>query len=250
MTPLVSVIVPCYNAGEYLNDSINSVIGQSYQNWELLIIDDCSTDNSAQIIQRFTECDSRIKSFKTLNKSGSPSLPRNIGIDNANGKYIAFLDADDIWMPDKLKKQVEWMESSGLVFGYSFYEKIDFNGNKSNRIVKTRKTSTYQSLLKSNAIPCLTSILERKAIGNTRFKPIQQEDFCFWLDILKKGYCAHNLCEVTAYYREAPDSRSANKIRMFREHWRVIRNHHHINLLLACYYMITYTISGLIKYMK
>ena len=102
MTPLVSVFVTCYNAGEYLNDSINSVIGQSYQNWELLIIDDCSTDNSAQIIQRFTECDSRIKSFKTLNKSGSPSLPRNIGIDNADGKYIVTAWYSDILFMRKL----------------------------------------------------------------------------------------------------------------------------------------------------
>ncbi|MDE7109771.1 MAG: glycosyltransferase, partial [Muribaculaceae bacterium] len=166
------------------------------------------------------------------------------------GKYIAFLDADDLWFPDKLEKQVGFMEKNHYHLGYSFYEKMDFAGKRNDRIVCTRRETGYQDLLKSNSIPCLTSIITREAIGDTRFKRIPQEDFCFWLDILKKGYRAYNLCEVTALYREANNSRSANKVDMFKGYWNVIRNHQKIGLFHSFYYMTTYTILGLAKYLK
>ena len=250
MESLVSIITPCYNAAEFISQTIDSVLNQSFSNFEMLIIDDSSTDNSSSIIHKYSLKDSRIKYLKTQNPSGSPSLPRNIGIENAKGKYIAFLDADDIWLADKLQKEVEFLEQNKYDLVYSYYEKIDFNGTRNNRIIKTREQTTYQDLLKSNSIPCLTSIIRREAIGKTRFKQIPQEDFCFWLDILKKGYTAHNLCEVTALYREAKTSRSANKLDMFKGYWNVIRNHQHIGFIPSCYYMITYTILGFAKYLK
>ena len=104
MNPQISVITPCYNAESTIRETIDSVLRQTFKDWELLIIDDCSTDNSAEIIREYSSRDSRIKYFKTEEKSGSPSTPRNIGIDNASGEYIAFLDADDVWLPDKLAK--------------------------------------------------------------------------------------------------------------------------------------------------
>lgn len=127
---------------------------------------------------------------------------------------------------------------------------MNWDGKRDNRLIQTRKISTYRSLLKSNSIPCLTSLVSRRAIGDTRFKQIPQEDFCFWLDILKKGYTAHNICEVTALYREAKNSRSANKLDMFKGYWNVIRNHQHIGLMPACLCMVTYTILGFAKYLK
>lgn len=247
---IISIVTPCYNANSTISNTIDSVRSQTYQNWEILIIDDCSQDKSAEIIKQYAAQDARIHYFKTDKPSGSPAVPRNIGIENAKGKYIAFLDSDDIWMPDKLQREVYFLEQNGYDLVYSFYEKIDWEGKRDNRIIKTRTTTTYCDLLKSNSIPCLTSIISRKAIGHTRFKQIPQEDFCFWLDILKKGYTAHNLCEVTALYREAKNSRSANKMDMFKGYWNVIRNHQNIGLLPACYYMITYTIMGLAKYLK
>ena len=216
----------------------------------MLIIDDCSSDNSLEIIKEFVRADSRIRFFQTDAKSGSPALPRNIGIENARGKYISFLDADDIWLPDKLKHEVEFAEKIGCCLVYSYYEKMDWQGNRANRIVKTREVSTYHSLLKSNSIPCLTSMVSREIVGNTRFKNIPQEDFCFWLDILKKGYAGYNLGKVTALYREARNSRSARKIDMFKGYWNVIRNHQNIKLIPAFYYMTTYSVLGIIKYLK
>lgn len=246
----VSVITPCYNAANHLPEAIESVINQTFKNWELLIIDDCSSDNTEQIVNGYLKKDDRIRYFKTNRNTGSPSQPRNIGIEKSEGTYIAFLDSDDIWFPDKLEKQMRFIEGNNYDLIYSFYEKMTFDGKRSDRVIKTRKVTRYSDLLKSNSIPCLTSVITRETIGNTRFKQIPQEDFCFWLEILKKGIVAHNLCEVTALYREAKTSRSANKLDMFKGYWNVIRNHQRIGLLSASFYMVTYTILGLAKYLK
>lgn len=247
---MVSIITPCYNAESTIAQTIESILAQTFEDWEMQIIDDCSTDSSPEIIKGYAAKDSRIKYFKTPNKSGSPSLPRNIGIDNSKGKYVAFLDSDDLWLPDKLERQIKFLEENGYDLGYSYYEKMDWEGRRNNRIICTRAKTRYRDILKSNSIPCLTSIIKKDKIENTRFKQIPQEDFCFWLDILKKGIVAHNLCEVTALYREAKTSRSANKLDMFKGYWNVIRNHQHIGFLPSCLYMVTYTIYGFAKYLK
>lgn len=246
----VSIVTPCYNAVRYLSQTIESVIYQTYLDWEMLIVDDCSSDNSHKIIESYASKDARIKYLRTDRPSGSPSLPRNIGIDNAKGKYIAFLDADDLWLPDKIERQVKFMERNKYDLTYSFYEKMDWQGNRNKRIIETRDVTTYNKLLKSNSIPCLTSMIRKDVIGKTRFKQIPQEDFCFWLDILKKGVTAYNMKEVTALYREAKNSRSANKLDMFKGYWNVIRNHQNISFIPACFDMITYTALGLAKYLK
>lgn len=160
------------------------------------------------------------------------------------------MDADDVWMPEKLQLEVDFAEKNNYSLVYSFYEKMDWAGIRNGRVIKTKSKSTFRSLLHSNSIPCLTSLVNREAIGKTRFKQIPQEDFCFWLDILKKGYTAYNLQKVTSLYREANNSRSSNKIDMFKGYWNVIRNHQHISLPLCWYYMITYTINGFAKYIK
>lgn len=247
---MVSIITPCYNAVRYLSQTIESVIYQTFLDWEMLIVDDCSSDNSRKIIESYASKDARIKYFRTDRPSGSPSLPRNIGIENAKGKHIAFLDADDLWLPDKLERQVKFMERNKYDLTYSFYEKMDWQGNRNKRIIETRDVTTYNKLLKSNSIPCLTSMIRKDVIGKTRFKQIPQEDFCFWLDILKKGVTAYNMKEVTALYREAKNSRSANKLDMFKGYWNVIRNHQNISFIPACFDMITYTALGLAKYLK
>ncbi|MDE5843970.1 MAG: glycosyltransferase [Muribaculaceae bacterium] len=248
--PLISIITPCFNAEAYLSQTIESLINQTYTNWELIIINDCSTDNSLNIIKDFQEKDRRIKLYNTCRSSGSPSEPRNIGINNADGEYIAFLDADDIWFSEKLEIQINFMKKNNYDISYSYYEKINWSGVKNNRVIKTRKITTFRNILKSNSIPCLTSMVSKKAIGETRFKQIPQEDFCFWIDILKKGFKAYNMCVVTALYRESPSSRSSNKLAMFKGYWNVIRREQHINFVRCCYFMITYSILGFIKFIK
>ncbi len=250
MDTCISIITPCFNGAQTISETIESVLNQRHQNWEMIIVDDVSTDASPAIIRSYAAKDARIRYLRTDAPSGSPALPRNIGIDNACGRFIAFLDADDVWLPEKLEKQVAFMTARNCPLSYSYYEKMDWQGNRNERIVRTRDLTTYGSILKSNSIPCLTSMIRRDAVGDTRFKQIPQEDFCFWLDILKKGYTALNMCEVTALYREAPASRSSNKLDMFKGYWNVIRNHQRIAFLPACYYMMTYTVLGIAKYLK
>ncbi len=248
--PLVSIITPAYNASGVIRETIESVINQTFQDWELLIVDDCSSDNTSDIIKEYTEKDERIKYLKTSHSSGSPSLPRNMGIDEAKGKYIAFLDADDIWLPDKLSDQIQFMEENKINFVYSDYEKIDYRGNRNNRIIKMPKESSFWDVIETCTIPCLTVVLTRDIIGNTRFKDIPKEDFAFWLDILKKDIHAHNVDGVHALYREQPNSRSSNKFQMIKDQWRVLRQIEGVKPVVASYFMLKYLFFGIKKYIK
>ena len=250
MDLLVSVIIPCYNAEATIGQTIQSVIDQTYSNWEMIIVDDCSSDRSARIIAEYAAQDSRIKYLTTAEPSGSPALPRNIGIDCAMGTYIAFLDADDIWLPYKLQMELEFAIDNQYPLIYSYYEKISWDGKRNGRIIRTRDLTTYSSLLKSNSIPCLTSLIRKDIVGKIRFRQIPQEDFCFWLDILHTGVKGYNLKKVTALYREANGSRSSNKLNMFKGYWNVIYKYQKVNFIFCCYYMITYSIMGLLKYLK
>lgn len=249
-SPLVSIVTPAYNAQATISLMIESVISQTYQNWELLIVDDCSTDNTKELVKEFCRKDDRIKYFCTDHPTGGPAVPRNIAIENSQGEYVAFLDADDQWLPNKLEKQVRFCEENNYSFTYSNYEKMTWDGKRDARIVKTREVTNYNDLLLYSSIPCLTTFIKRSLIGDSRFKNIPQEDFCFWLDLLKKGNIAYNMCDVTALYREAKNSRSANKLNMVIAHWNVIRKFQHIGLLKACLYMMTYSFLGFVKYIK
>ncbi|MCF0210542.1 MAG: glycosyltransferase [Bacteroidales bacterium] len=250
MNELFSIITPCYNAGKFIEQTIKSVLSQTYTNWEMLIVDDCSTDNSAEIIKKYAEQDSRIFYYKTEKSSGSPALPRNIGIDNSKGKYIAFLDSDDLWLEDKLEKQYKYLTEHNCNFVYSNYEKIDFQGKRENRIVEVRKTTGYKDMLKVNSIPCLTSCLSRDLIGDNRFKQIQNEDFEFWLQILKKGSVAYNIGDITSLYRESENSRSSNKIKIIKSRWNIIRTREKISLIASLYYIIYYAFAATLKFIK
>ena len=246
----VSIITPCYNAENTIEETIRSVLTQTFIDWELLIIDDCSTDNSAEIIKRHVANDSRIKYFKTDRCTGSPSLPRNIGINNAKGKYIAFLDADDIWLKDKLTKQITFMEENNIDFCYSDYEKINYSGIRSNRFLKMPSKATYWDVIESCYIPCLTVVLRRSVIGSTRFKDVKKEDWVFWLDILRKRIIAINCNENLALYREQKKSRSSNKIHMIKQQWSILRKEEGIKVPVALYFMCKYIFHGISKYLK
>lgn len=158
---LVSIIMPCYNASQFISDSINSVLSQTYQNWELIICDDCSTDDSVEIIQFYCKKDKRIKMLQTESPSGSPVIPRNICITQAQGRFIAFLDADDLWLPLKLEKQISLFDKKNIAVVFSDYEKINENGEKQNRIVKAQEYLSYKNELCGNKIGNLTACNQR-----------------------------------------------------------------------------------------
>lgn len=228
LNPLVSVIMPSYNCAIYLKDSISSVLNQVYTNWELIIADNCSTDNSREIINRYCASDSRIKFIGCEYNSGSPARPRNIGINNAKGKYVCFLDADDLWMEDKLQKQIEYLEAHNDVFMlYGRYKilkngtilknniKPDSRGMKAGRIF-------HDLFLSDNFIPCVTVMFRNQYDENYLFDedPRSMEDFDLWLRISKKEKVAF-LDEPLAIYRLHDTSTTAS-IKVFLLKYRTL----------------------------
>lgn len=248
---IVSVIMPCYNAGLYIEQAIKSVLAQTFKDWELLIIDDCSTDHSASIIKRYQEQDSRIRYFETDRPSGSPAIPRNIGIENAKGKYFAFLDSDDVWLPEKLQEQFSFIEKKGYQFVFSNYEKISVTGERANRCVLVKTEASYRDILRSCEIPCLTVLIHKKLFKEVRFRQVVKEDYVAWLEILRlNNVKAYNTGKVHALYREVPLSRSGGIFNRIKNQWYVLRNVEQIHFIFACYLLFCFGIKGFIKYLK
>lgn len=251
MNILISIITPCYNSKSTIQATIQSVLEQTYPYWEMLIIDDCSTDGSDIIIQQYCKQDSRIKYLKTNKPSGSPAQPRNIGLDYAIGEYICFLDSDDCWLPTKLEDQIKFIKKNNYDFIYSNYEKISFDGKRNQRIIITKQQSNYNDNLRTCEIPCLTVLLKKGIIGTTRFLPnMPKEDYIFWLTILKKGITAYNTNQIHGLYRESHYSRSSNKVSMIKAQWYILRKVENINFQLALYYLLLYLWYGLKKFVK
>lgn len=241
MKGLVSVIMPVYNAGFFLEEAIRSVMAQSYTEWELLVIDDCSTDDSSILIHSLMEQELRIRYYKTDNPSGSPILPRNIGIRHARGKYIAFLDSDDVWLPDKLEKQLDLFgKYEDMAIGFSDYEKMTEEGERNGRIVRAPAVTTYKELLKGNVIGCLTAVYDTAKVGKLFFRKHSHEDYILWLDILKRGYVARNTQTLEALYRVRGNSVSSNKWKAMRWQWSIYRNIERIGFLGSVYYFLHY----------
>lgn len=250
MACTVSVITPCYNSESVIKETIESVLEQTYQDWEMLIIDDCSTDRSAEIILAYCKIHPRIKYMKTEFASGSPALPRNLGIKYANGRYIAFLDSDDLWLPQKLEEQLSLFENENVAIVYSDYEKMDMMGKRAGRVIKALAQTSYRELLKENVIACLTAVYDVNKVGKVYFSRVGHEDFVVWLSILKKGFRALNTNTVTALYREQNKSLSANKWKAISWTWNIYRNVENLTFLRSCYYFMHYAVRAGFKYFK
>lgn len=193
----VSVITPSYNSSPHISEAIASVINQSYSNWEMIIVDDCSTDNSIELIQSFVDQDSRIKLINLPENSGA-AIARNTAIKAAEGRYTAFLDSDDLWHPIKLEKQIQYMKYKNIAFSFSSYEKIDENGLPFG-VVYIPKKVNYYKLLKTNVIGCLTAMYDAEKLGKV-YMPLntRREDFATWLAILKQVDYAYGMPDVLA----------------------------------------------------
>lgn len=241
MQEKVSVIMPVHNAEKYLSESISSVLQQTYPYWELLIVDDCSTDNSLAIINRYAVLDARIRCLKTDAPSGSPCLPRNLGIKAAQGRFIAFLDSDDCWLPNKLEQQLCLFGETGTIgLVFSDYEKMSEEGERNNRVIKAPMKVSYKQLLRGNVIGCLTAVYDTAKVGKMFFMQHTHEDYILWLSILKKGFVAVNTGTVEALYRVRRNSVSSNKLKVLSWQWDIYRNIEKTGLLKAVYYFAHY----------
>lgn len=242
----VSIITPSYNCSEYIEKTILSILNQSYDNWELIIVDDCSSDNSIEVINNYVLEDQRIRLLCLESNSGA-AVARNTGIQEANGRFIAFLDSDDSWHSEKLNKQLNFMLENDYAFTYTAYHKVDENGIYLSPVNIPLKTS-YNELLKTCVIGCLTVMYDTKKLGKVYFPLIRKrQDFALWLKILKVENYAYGLNEDLANYTVRSDSISANKFKAAQYNWHLYRNIEKLSILKSLYYFSHYMIKGILR---
>ena len=243
--PLVSIVVPVYNAARFMDDTIQTVLSQTYQNWELLLVDDCSSDESVQIIKKYQKKDERIKLFKLSENSGA-AIARNTGIDKAKGRYLAFLDADDLWVKNKLELQVAFMQEKNAAFSFTGYEFADENGKPNGKKVHVPQTITYKQALRNTIISTITVMFDLQIINKlTIYMPdIGSEDTATWWKILKTIDKAYGLNEILSYYRRTKESLSANKIKAISRTWNLYVNIEQLSLIYSLYCFSVYTFNA------
>ena len=242
----VSIIVPMYNAEKFIGKTIESVLAQTYQNWEMLIMNDVSTDNSLAIVSLYAKKDERIKIVNTEKNVGVVK-GRNFLIDLASGKYIAFLDADDYWHNEKLEKQIKFMKEKNASISCTEYTRVKENEEKINDVIIKEEIS-YNDMLKNNYLGCLTVIYDAEKIGKRYFKELEKnEDYVLWLEIVKDVNTIYGLKENLAYYRVLDNSRSSNKVKTAKVRWEIYRKIEKLSLLKSIYYFLHYAIRAVLK---
>lgn len=247
--PLVSIITAVYNCSDYIYEMINSVIKQTYDNWELIIVDDCSKDGTDKIIINFVNQDNRIKIIKNKNNLGA-GLSRNKAIEFAKGEYIAFLDGDDIWANQKLEIQICLMEKNNWVFSHTSYGYISESGKKIKETFHVSKQPVgYDHLLKKTEISCLTAVYNQKKIGKYYMSHHRRkQDYALWLKILKDGYYSYPIDDELAYYRQRPGSATSKKYKLVVYHLIFLRETQGLSLIASMYYTMYWVFNGIIRY--
>jgi len=241
MKEMVSIIVPVYCAAPYIAETIEMVEEQTYQNWELLLIDDRSPDNSAEIIQNMIEKLSgqapvRIRLIRKEKNEGAASA-RNTGIGLAKGRYIAFLDADDIWRPEKLEKELSFMEEKQAAFAFTAYEFGDEKARGTGRIVRAPERLTYRKALSRTVIFTSTVIFDTAKISKEliRMPDVASEDTATWWKVLRNGYTAYGLNEALVIYRRPAKSLSSNKFVALKRIWNLYRREERLSLPVSAF---------------
>ena len=251
MHELVSIITPMYNSENFIGETIKSVLNQTYIYWEMIIVDDASSDNSIAIVEKITNEESRIKLIKSSIDLG-PAKARNMGIELASGRYISFLDSDDLWLPEKLEKQILFMKEKKCALSYSSYQKIDYEGAYFGKVIIKNLKPSYHDLLKTNHIGCLTAMIDLNVIKNKEFMPNikKRHDHGLWLLIVKKGYAVYGIQEILAQFRYRSGSISHDKISSAYYQWKLYREFENLNYVKCIYYMITWAWNGLLKWLQ
>lgn len=245
---LVSIITPVYKCERFIEETIKSVLSQTYENLEMILIDDCSPDNSAMIINKYVKKDQRIKYVK-LDKNSGAAVARNKALEEANGRYIAYLDADDLWKNDKLEKQIRFMVENNYAFTCTDYEKIDESGN-SLKIIKIPKMVDYNLFLKNTIIQTVGVMVDTKITGKDVLKMPnirRRQDAATWCQLLKAGYDCYEVPEVLSYYRVVSNSLSSNKFKAIKMNWYWYRKIEKLSLLRTCYCFVGYAFNAIKK---
>lgn len=247
MSDLISIITPCYNSSKFINECVNSVLLQSYCNWELLLVDDCSNDNSKELLLNIEKKDERIKVTFLDNNIGAANA-RNVAIQKAKGKYIAFLDSDDSWDSKKLDKQISFMVQNDIAFSFTSYQSISENGLDIISVIEAPYKMTYNNYLKNTIIGCLTVIIDREKVGDFEMPSIRSShDMALWLLIMKRGFVAYGFNENLANYRIVSSSNTSSKWDAAKDVWRVYRNLEKLSFFYSIWCFLNYAFNAVIK---
>lgn len=231
---LVSIIMPAYNSEKYIEEAINSVINQTYKNWELIIVDDNSIDDTRMIVKRIAEKDVRINYIK-LNINSGAAVARNTAINNSHGKYIAFLDSDDRWYPKKLERQLSFMVQNNYAFTCTMYDKINKKSERIQKVVPVYPKLGYKGILKHNlgnsTVIYNSEILGKQTIPNIK----KRNDYVMWLQIIKDSNYLYGLDSILSSHRIRPSSLSQDKISLVKYHWKVYREIEKLSIIKSSY---------------
>lgn len=237
---LVSIITPAYNCENYIADTIESVLKQTYNNWEMIIVNDCSVDKTQEIVEYYTKADPRIKLIN-LEKNSGVVIARNVALNMSVGEYVAFLDSDDLWKSKKLEKQISFMKSNQYAFCFSGYELIDECGISLNKTIKTPPYLKYSQAIRNTTIGCLTVCINRKIVGEFRMPQLKHgEDHATWISILQKKFIAYSINESLAYYRVSSTSMTGKKLKVIKMQWKNYREFYKFSLLKSFFYFTSY----------
>lgn len=247
--PIVSIIMPAYNAKKYIANAIQSVIDQTIENWELLVIDDCSNDGTVEIIEKFVLSDKRIKLIYNPENIGV-SETRNRGIQQALGEWIAFLDSDDLWKQNKLEKQFEVAKSVNAEFLFTGASYINEDGKPFKGQFSVPYINTFSTLKKQNVISCSSVLLKKYHFENIKMENDRlHEDYVVWLRILRRGICAYGINEPLLTYRISKNSKSGNKFKTLKMTYKVFR-FIGINPFSSSYYTFRHILGSIVKYKR
>ncbi|WP_225420743.1 glycosyltransferase family 2 protein [Lacticaseibacillus porcinae] len=241
----VSVVMPAHNGSHFIEDSIQSVLTQTLSDLELLVVDDASTDNTVELVNNIAQQDKRVRLIQ-LPENHGVAFARNAGIQAATGDYVAYLDSDDLWLPNKLELQYALMSSQGLQLTYGSYELIDQDGHDIGSRMISESSLTHRDLLKGNRIGLLSVMLDRKTAVSHQFPEIHHEDYACWLSITREDIVAYRVStEPLAKYRKHQTSLSANKMQAATWTWHIYRDFEGLNIFKASYYFAHYMIMAL-----
>lgn len=246
----ISVVMPCHNGADFIEAAIRSVQDQTEKDWELLIINDGSQDGSQALIDQYTAADRRIKSFTHETALGAGAA-RNTGLANATGRYVAFLDCDDLWKPEKLSVQAAQMEQAGAALSTTYYDVIDENGVTTGRVEPFDRVFTFGRLLKCNDIGCSVAMIDRSFLGDVRFPDYRRaQDFVLWCTILRQGFLCLCIHQNLGAYRLHSKSRTLNKIQTSMNRIALLRRAVKVPVIVIPYYVAFYLVYGVIKQLR
>ena len=248
MKNTVSIITPCYNSEKFIGETIESVLGQTYKDWEWWVVDDCSTDDSVEIISRYS--DPRIHLI-VLEKNAGAAEARNAGLEKAKGRYISFLDSDDVWLPHFLETSIKYLQKNNEELVYATYKRHDEDLKPLLEDFIAEDNITYDRILYNCPIPMLTAMYDSKRIGKIKIPDVDmREDYAMWIEILRKIPTARAIKEPLAIYRIRESSYSRNKFRILRKQFAVYSEFLKLSLLKSTYYTLHWALNGMKKYEK